>query len=96
MKGLYEALRKQEELFERVERVELGEEDAEAISAVLSRISRGDTVNVTFFRTGHYLTRTGVVTAFDTVKRTLRLENDRIAFGDVVALEIVNAASDGG
>ena len=88
MKGLYEALRRQEKLFERVEKVELGEEDAAAISSVLSRLSRGDRVNVTFFRAGRYLTRSGVVTTFDTVRRILTLEGEKVPFEDISAIEI--------
>lgn len=94
MKGLYEALRKQEELFERVERVELGEEDAEAISAVLSRISRGDSVKVTFYKDGRYLTLSGTLTAFDEVKHLLALEGERIPFEDISG--IASLSSDGG
>lgn len=87
MKGLSEALRRQEELLERVERVELGEEDAAAISAVLARLSRGDSVRVTFYRDGYYLTRSGTVTAFDEVKRILVLSGDPIPFDDIAAIE---------
>ena len=94
MKGLYEALRKQEELFERVERVEPSEEDAAAISATLSRISRGDRMTVTFFRAGHYLTRTGTVTAFDEIRRFLALEGERIPFEDISG--IASLSSEGG
>lgn len=88
MKGLYEALRRQEELLERVEKVEVGEEDAAAISAVLSRISRGDSVSVTFYRAGHYLTLSGTVTAFDEVKRLLVLSDEKLPFDDIVAVEL--------
>ena len=92
MKGLYEALRRQEELSERVERSELGDEDAAAISFSLSRISRGAGVNVTYFRMGHYLTRCGAVTAFDENKRILTVTGEEIPFEDIAALEIVKTA----
>ena len=88
MKGLGEAMRRQEELAERRERIEQGEEDAAEVSAVLSRLSRGDRVNVTFFREGQYLTRSGVVTVFDEVKRMLRVGEEWIAFDDLFAIEI--------
>ena len=95
MKGLYEALRRQEELYERVEKVELGEEDAAAISSVLSRISRGDSVSVTYFRAGHYLTRSGVVTAFDVLRRTLTLEGEKVPFEDISEIEISSSERKG-
>ena len=81
-------MRRQEELAERRERIEQGEEDAAEVSAVLSRLSRGDRVNVTFFREGQYLTRSGVVTVFDEVKRMLRVGEEWIAFDDLFAIEI--------
>ncbi len=92
MKGLSEALRRQEELLERVEKVELGEEDAAAISAVLARLSRGDSVRVTFYRDGYYLTRSGTVTAFDPIARTLTIAADRIAFDDIVQIDMITPA----
>ena len=88
MKGLKEAMRRQEELAERMDRIEPGEEDAARLSAELSRLSRGDRVNVTFFREGKYLTRSGVVTAFDEVKRYFCVEGERVPFDDLFALEI--------
>ena len=93
MKGLSEALRRQEELLEREERVERGEEDAEEISRTLSRISRGDRVTATFFRDGRYRTRCGVVTAFDAVRRFFVLEGERIPFDDLFAVEISSFGS---
>ena len=92
MKGLYEALRRQEELSERVERTELGEEDAEAISLALCRLSRGDRVNVTFFRKGHYLTRSGAVTALNEQRRILSVQGEDIPFEDIAALETETSA----
>ena len=93
MKGLYEALHRQEELSERVERIEVGEEDAAEISAVLSRLSRGDGVTVTFFCAGHYLTRSGILTRFDEVKRILVVGDDTIPFDDVVAIDSTPAST---
>ena len=88
MKGLAEALRRQEELAERVERIEPGEDDAAAISATLCRLARGDEANVTFFKQGHYLTRHGRVTALDEAKRLLCLEGERIPFDTIRSVEV--------
>ena len=93
MKGLSEALRRQEELMERVERVELGEEDAAAISAVLARLSRGDSVKVTFYKDGRYLTLSGTLTALDEVKRLLVLSDETIPFDDIAAIEQTPSAT---
>ena len=87
MKGLYAALRRQEALAERVERIEPSEEDAALISAALARMGRGDRVTVTYFREGRYLTRSGVVTSFDVVKRCFAVGDDVIPFDDIRGIE---------
>lgn len=87
MKGLDAAMKRVEERAERVERIELGEEDAAALSAALSRLARGDRVTATYYREGRYLTARGTVTRIDTVKRTFTLdESEVIPFDDLLSL----------
>ena len=87
MKGLQEALRAEEAKRARVEKRELGEEDAARISQVLGQTSRGDAVRVTYYRSGSYLTATGEVAAFDTIRRTLTVEGQKIPFDDISDIE---------
>ena len=87
MKGLHEALLRQEESSERVERVELGEEDAAALSNALAKTARGDSVEVTFYRDGRYLRTSGTVTKLDEVKRILYLSDERISFDDIIEVK---------
>ena len=87
MKGLKEAMERQEELLSRVERIELGEEDAERLSLALSQVERGDLVRVTCFLGGHYRTLSGTVTRLDPVKRLLILDERKLPFDDLTELE---------
>jgi len=87
MKGLQEALRAEEAKRSRVERRELGEEDAEHISHVLGQTSRGDAVRVTYYRAGRYLAAEGEVSAFDVIRRTLTVDGQKIPFDDISDIE---------
>ena len=87
MKGLDAAMKRVEERVERVERIELGEEDAAALSSALSRLTRGDKVTATYYREGHYRTASGTVTRIDNVKRTFTLdESEIIPFAELLSL----------
>ena len=90
MKGLAEAIRRQEEIYERVERRELGEEDTAALSEALVRVSRGDRVEAVCYREGRYLTRLGVVTQKDEVRRRLSVDGERIDFEDLISLSFLS------
>lgn len=89
MKGLAVAMRRQEEKIARTERRDLGEEDAAAISAVLSHIARGDNVTATYYDGARYREITGIVTRFDVVKRTLTIWGNPVAFDDLAALSVL-------
>ena len=93
MKGLSAAMRRQEERLTRVEKTELGEEDAAALSAILSRLKRGDEAEATFFTYGRYLTVRGTVTALDEVKRTLTIQDHLIPFDDLLSIVITSSKS---
>jgi len=87
MKGLQEALRAEEERMSRVERRELGEEDAAHISRILGILGKGDFVKAVFFRAGRYVSAEGKITRFDPVRRFLEVEGERIPFDDIGELE---------
>ena len=89
MKGLAAAMRRQEEKLSREEKRDLGEEDATAISIVLSRLARGNNVAATYYDGARYREIKGVVTAVDEIKRTLTVEETVIAFEDLSALSII-------
>ena len=87
MKGLHEALLRQEDLSTRVDRIELGEEDVAALSKTLSEIGRGDRIRVTFYRDGHYQVKEDIVLRLDEVKRLISFDGDKILFDDLLAIE---------
>ena len=86
-------MRRQEEKLTRVEKIELGEEDAAAISATLSRLQRGDIAEATFFTCGRYLTLRGTVTALDETKRTLTIDDHPVPFDDLLSILITSSKS---
>ena len=89
MKGLDAAMKRVEERVERVERIELGEEDAAALSSALSRLTRGDQVTATYYREGHYRTTSGTVTRIDNVKRTFTLdESETVPFDEIISINV--------
>jgi len=93
MKGLQEALEREEERLSREERTELGEEDAEVLSRLLSRLARGVYVDMEWYLGGHYVRRRGKVTEIDFIMRVLSLEGEKIYFDDIRRLEIISSHS---
>lgn len=89
MKGLTEALRERDERRSRVERRELCDEVKEKIGSRLARLTGGESVRLTFFSRGHYLTVESVVTECDSVYRYLKLGTERVYFDDIFSIEIL-------
>ena len=87
MKGLAAAMRREEERATRVDRIELGEEDAALLSSALSHIRRGEAISVTYYDGGHYRTLCGQVTEMDEIRRILKVGATSIPFDDVTALD---------
>lgn len=87
MKGLQEALRDREERHTRVERHEISEEQMEKNSAVLSRLERGDRVELDCYLGFHDVHRSGTVTEISTVMRTLTLGEEKIYFEDIYTIK---------
>ena len=62
MKGLQEALRDREERHSRVERHGISEEEQEALSNVLNRLSKGDKIRISYYCHFHDVEKSGTVT----------------------------------
>ena len=92
MKGLQEALRDREERHARVERHDISEEQIEKNSEVLSQVTKGTKVRIECYRAFHDITVTGTVTVIDTVFRYLMIDEQKLPFGDIYSIEIVDAA----
>ena len=86
MKGLREALKKQEELLMKSEKRELSEETAEELSRCLSELQRGDEVRVTFHRNGFTLEKLGYIQEFDPIFKYMKIDDEKIFFTDVYSV----------
>ena len=90
MKGLQEALADREERHSRVERRDVSDEAAEQISAVLSKLVKGDRVRLEYYRAFHDVTREGRITALSPVFKYLVLDGEKIFFDDIYKVKITD------
>ena len=86
MKGLQEALRDREERHARVERHGISEEEQEALSAVLNRLSKGDKIRISYYSHFHDVEKAGTVTAVYYAYRFLKVDEEKIVFDDVYGI----------
>ena len=89
LRGLREALAKQEEAHERQEKRELSEEEQAAIEQALVELTRGDDVEALCFEDGKYIKVVGTVVRVDTNFRYLQIGEGRIAFSNLCGLRRV-------
>ena len=73
VKGLEKAIAEQNQLLNRVERVELGEEQVQEINEELTLLEKGDMVSVRFYKNGKYQTIGGVVEQIDPARSIIRV-----------------------
>lgn len=90
MKGLQEALRDREERHTRVERHDISEEDQEANSIVLSKISNGTKVEINYYCHFHDVVRSGTVTGLSLAYRFLKMDEEKIFFDDIYKITIID------
>lgn len=86
LRGYYDQIREQERV--REPQRELSEDEAEELSALLSRVKRGMLVTVRYYRVDCYENVTGVVTEFDPVFRKMTLVRTAVRFDDIVSISI--------
>lgn len=86
VKGLEEALAKQETLLKQTERPELGEEKSEAINAMLHRIAKGMRVSVTYYDINQCKTLQGTVTQLNRGLGRIRIDSCTILFADIMSI----------
>ena len=90
MKGLQEALRDREERHSRVERHGISEEEQEALSAVLNRLSKGDKIRISYYSHFHDVEKAGTVTAVNYAYRFLKVDEEKIVFDDVYRIALID------
>ena len=69
LRGYYQEIRKRE--FVPQEKRELTEEQAIELSKKITKVKKGDIIDVTYFLCGEYKRITGVITAIDLVLKNL-------------------------
>ena len=87
LSGYTEALRQKE--FCPQPRKELGEDRIEELNRVLTQLSPGDQVRLTYYSGGAYRARCGTVTKISPETGILRIDEDRIPFADLAELELI-------
>ena len=89
LKGFREALRKREEVV--IKKRELSQEDIDVINFKLARIKKGDLVKVTHYQKTHYVETNGIVSEINEVDKYLRIVVMKIAFSDIVNIDIISS-----
>ena len=90
LKGLQEALREQEERHSRVEKHDISEEDQEANSIVLSKLTSGSRVEINYYCHFHDVVRSGTVTGISYAYRFLKMDEEKIFFDDIYKIAIID------
>lgn len=85
LKGYHDLVREQERI--RVTPRDVTDEQAQALSCTLSRLSKGDTANITHYQDGEYLTTCGIVSEIDKTFRTIRVLKKTIPFDGIVTID---------
>lgn len=86
VKGLEEAIAREEQDMKRGERPEFGEEQVGAVNAMLCRLRKGMKISVQVYSCGHSLDVRGQVERIDLTLRELAVNGTRIGFDDIIDL----------
>lgn len=90
LKGLQDELRRREEKFSRVEKIELCEDKKELISNELLKAEKGSIVEVTFYFNGHYVTLTDKLEGKNFAYKYIVVNNSKIYFDDIYDFKIIS------
>lgn len=90
LKGLQEELRKREERRLMVEKKELCDEEISLINDVLTRLKKGDELEIVFYRNGRYLRLSGRLKKINTTYKYIQTESDTIYFDDVLEIKALS------
>ncbi len=85
LKGYHDLVREREQV--RVAQHDVTDEQAQALSHSLSRLSKGDTANITHYEDGKYLTTCGTVLEINETLRTMSIGGSDISFDGIVAID---------
>ena len=88
VKGLEEALARQERKARQEDRPELGEEQIGAINRALCRLEKGTEGSITYYSLREYRTLIGTVDKVDEVRQALRVSGNIIPFEDICEITL--------
>ena len=86
VKGLEEAIAREEQDMKRGERPEFGEEQVRAVNAILCRLRKGMKIVIVFYSCGQCQKVKGQVERIDLALRELAVNGIRIGFDDIIDL----------
>lgn len=86
LKGYEELIKNQEKVI--CERRELGEDDLNELSEKMSKVKKGSLVTIEFYDEDGYITRKGMVSQIDYIKRRITIVKTVILFDDIVRIEL--------
>ncbi len=91
LKGYYETVKKQERITQ--PKIELGEEDATAISNTLNNLNVGISVKIRYYYIDSYITIEGVISEVNTAYHKLKVNKTHIPFADIYSITITGRLS---
>ena len=91
LKGYYESVRKQERITQ--PKIELGEEDAEAISNTLNNLNVGALVKIRYYDIDSYTTIEGIISKVNFAYHRLKVDKTSIPFADIYSITITGKSS---
>ena len=86
VKGLERAIAEQDQLLNRVEQVELSEEQVRKINEELNLLEKGNMVSIRFYNNGKYQTVEGVVEQIDPARSVIRVSEIIIPVKSILSL----------
>lgn len=90
LKGLPDALAAKEKIL--VDKPVLSEDTAEELDRTMHLLKKGSIASVVYFHNGEYIKITGMVARIEETSRILQIVNTRIAFDDILDIEITFAS----
>lgn len=86
LKGFREALKEKERVL--VEKKELSEEKLEELNNIINSLNTKDMLDIIYYENGEYIKLNGILTKIDFYKNTLTIVNKKIAFDDIISIEL--------
>ena len=90
MKGLQEALRDREERYSRVDKHDISDEAIEANSIVISKLSKGNIVEVEYYCAFHDICKSGKISECSIPFKFIKLNGEKIFFDDIYSIRIID------